>query len=224
MRPSIVIPAPNLHEARRPSLEIERRDLVGSISISLGELADKGRPLLVIGRDELDQYGKPAPRWLYIGPIAPDALPRYGQTVPAVIDRNSTFLYRGDSRPPADIFANGFKCWGNQQDVGLHVGSARGSTYIPTSKLRRIAKGFTGSGGYVYLIRNDKASGIDLNATFGARANPCGYEQEVAFYREIAPHDVLLARASDGRVLVNDHPRAQIPRGAWTAMGAVAPR
>ncbi|MBJ7263887.1 MAG: hypothetical protein JHC61_09225 [Burkholderiaceae bacterium] len=69
----------------------------------------------------------------------------FAQTVP-----NSGILYRHDTRPPTEIFKDGFRAWGNNADIGDHVSGescscsraergARDSAYVATTANRAFA-------------------------------------------------------------------------------------
>lgn len=116
------------------------------------------------------------------------------------------FNFRGDSRPPEEIFNTGFQPWnsgGNltlQQHVDLFdevTGATidiRDSQWISTSYSPSVAKGFANpnfEGGYVYSLRPEV--GFDVNLTLG-RNSP---ESEFAVLGGIRSQNILGARKVD---------------------------
>ncbi|RUT06170.1 hypothetical protein DSM106972_033760 [Dulcicalothrix desertica PCC 7102] len=120
--------------------------------------------------------------------------------------RIRNFTFRGDSRPPEEIFNTGFQPWnpsGNltlQQHVDLFDETTgapidiRDSQWISTSYSASVAKGFANQnfeGGYVYSLRPEV--GLDVNLTL-VRNSP---ESEFAVLGGIQSKNILGARKVD---------------------------
>jgi Heat-labile enterotoxin alpha chain len=96
--------------------------------------------------------------------------------------KDAPYRFRGDSRPPEEIFNTGLKPRGNNTDLYEYAASNTPSTYVGTSKSFDVAAGFAtnngGRNGYVYTVKAPK--GIDVNKALGSRT-PYPLEQEVVF-------------------------------------------
>ncbi|MBL0741392.1 RHS repeat-associated core domain-containing protein [Chryseolinea lacunae] len=105
-----------------------------------------------------------------------------------------SYVFRGDTRPPSQIFAEGgFTARGTNMDLLEHaMGNPINSGYIPTSKSPRTARRFAGEGGYVYTIGTPVGS-VDVNAALGAKA-PFPNELEVAVPLAIPASKIAGAR------------------------------
>ncbi|MDE1882821.1 MAG: hypothetical protein KGH70_02470 [Rhodospirillales bacterium] len=111
---------------------------------------------------------------------------------------SSTFIYRGDSRPPDVIFNQGFQPKGTATDLYNYAATNTPSNFISTSKIPGPGINFaqsaaTNSGeGYLYII-SQQPNGIDVNEALGA-ASPFPDEAEIAVPGGIPPQDVLGAQ------------------------------
>ncbi len=112
-----------------------------------------------------------------------------------------TYVFRGDGRPPAQIFDEGFKASGTNTDVLNHATTNANSGLISTSTTPNVAREFADIqiGGYVYTVRKPPQA-LDVNATLGAKS-PYPQEFEIAVPGAIRPQDILGARqvGTDGR-------------------------
>ncbi len=91
-------------------------------------------------------------------------------------------IYRGDSRGPGVIFKEGFQSQGDNLDLLDHASALFGSdqsAFVSTSKSKKVAKQFAGSGGFVYEIDATKVRGVDVNKALG-KSSPYPHEQEIA--------------------------------------------
>nr|WP_275994432.1 RHS repeat-associated core domain-containing protein [Argonema antarcticum] len=114
------------------------------------------------------------------------------------------FTYRGDSRPPEEIFEAGLQprnpggnitlfehVNGINEITGATVDLRRDSQWVSTSLNANSAKGFANDdfqGGFVYIVR--PRMGSDVNATFGISSS----EHEFAVLGGIPPQDILGVR------------------------------
>ena len=111
---------------------------------------------------------------------------------------SSTFIYRGNSRPPDVIFNQGFQPKGTATDLYNYAATNTPSNFISTSKIPGPGINFaqsaaTNSGeGYLYII-SQQPNGIDVNDALGA-ASPFPDETEIAVPGGIPPQDVLGAQ------------------------------
>ena len=105
-----------------------------------------------------------------------------------------TYVFRGDGRPPAQIFDEGFKASGTNTDVLNHATTNTNSGLISTSSTPNVAREFADVqvGGYVYTVRKPPQA-LDVNATLGAKS-PYPQEFEIAVPGAIRPQDILGAR------------------------------
>jgi hypothetical protein len=116
--------------------------------------------------------------------------PRVGPTVEsaefAANNRVLGYTFRGDTRPPEEIFANGFSARGDSTDILAHALDNRSppSAFIPTTKSEAVAAEFADK---IYIVR--PKGGIDVNAVLGLRS-PFPNELEVAVPWRIAPWDI----------------------------------
>jgi uncharacterized protein RhaS with RHS repeats len=108
--------------------------------------------------------------------------------------KNAGFVFRGDDRPPATIFKEGFQPKGTNTDLYEYALSNRPSIYVSTSKSSAVARDFTD--GYVYTIRG-QSNGIDVNTTLGSKS-PFPNELEIAVPNGIKPGDIMGARQVSG--------------------------
>jgi RHS repeat-associated protein len=92
------------------------------------------------------------------------------------------YRFRGDSRPPEEIFNTGLQPRGKNTDLYEYAASNTPSTYVGASKDFDVAVGFAtnngGRNGYVYTVK--APGGIDVNKALGSRT-PYPLEQEVVF-------------------------------------------
>ena len=125
----------------------------------------------------------------FLGPCAPGSGPATFGGAPGTVrggtaadrliggaDDAASTVWRGDGRPPDEIFANGFKP--NGSDMGLldHANGSPTSGYVATSTDPGVASGF---GPYLYKVTG-APNGVDVNATLG-KLSPYPGEMEVAF-------------------------------------------
>jgi RHS repeat-associated protein len=100
----------------------------------------------------------------------------------AGVGAKEPYTFRGDSRPPEEIFNTGFQPRGSNTDLYEYAVSNAPSTYVSTSKSSDIAAGFaTNNGtrnGYVYTVQAPE--GIDVNKILGSKS-PYPLEQEIVF-------------------------------------------
>ena len=85
--------------------------------------------------------------------------------------------YRGDSRPPEEIFGSdgngpGFEPWGDDMDLQSHIDGNMNSGYVSTSSEQSAAAVF---GPYAYTI-DDQPTGIDVSTAPGISYNPNEHE------------------------------------------------
>ena len=88
-------------------------------------------------------------------------------------------LFRADTRGPEEIFSQGFEPKGGNMNLWEHVTqNPADSGFVSTTKSLSSAEDFAGEvrADYIYRLR---ATGADVNATFGARS-PFPWENEVA--------------------------------------------
>lgn len=118
-------------------------------------------------------------------------------------------LYRGDSRPPSDIFEKGFQARGKNPDLSAHAfeferKSSKGtSAYISTSKSIVAAERFpvspNANRSYIYVIKTSRPV-INVQETLIPKLhekiihpedyNLLGQEQEFAFFKKIKPSEI----------------------------------
>ncbi len=105
-----------------------------------------------------------------------------------------TYVFRGDGRPPAQIFDEGFKASGTNTDVLNHATTNTNSGLISTSSTPNVAREFADMqvDGYVYTVRKPPQA-LDVNATLGAKS-PYPQEFEIVVPGAIRPQDILGAR------------------------------
>jgi hypothetical protein len=130
---------------------------------------------------------------------APEARPDRAPEAPA--DRppeaDERVLYRADTRPPEEIFANGFQAKGDNMDLAQHAAqNPPDSGYVSTSKDYASARDFGDASGAdnVYKV---SADGIDVNQTLGDDS-PFPWENEIAVPHGIPAEDVEGAWGADG--------------------------
>lgn len=107
------------------------------------------------------------------------------------------FTYRGDTRPPTQIFEEGFSPRGDSTDLYKHAvdNTDPMSAFVPTSKSADVAADFADN---VYVVRNK--NGIDVNATLGPRS-PFPDELEVAIPGGVQASDVRAVMLPDRSIL-----------------------
>ena len=114
-----------------------------------------------------------------------------------------TYVFRGDGRPPAQIFDEGFKASGTNTDLFNHATTNTNSGLISTSSTPNVAREFADMqvGGYVYTVRKPPQT-LDVNATLGTKS-PYPQEFEIAVPGVIRPQDILGARQvrADGKFI-----------------------
>nr|WP_318182893.1 RHS repeat-associated core domain-containing protein [Pseudomonas fluorescens] len=104
------------------------------------------------------------------------------------------YLYRGDSRPPGEIFEQGFKTKGDSNNLLLHSldSNKPPSNFISTSPIREVgidfATNFNMSSGFLYTIR--MIPGRDLASELGNKYK-FGSERERAIQGGIKREDIL---------------------------------
>ena len=102
--------------------------------------------------------------------------------------------FRGDSRKPAQIFAEGFSPRGDSTDLRAHARDNRNppSNFISTSTSPSVAReNFASPGDYVYVTR--PRNGVDVNKELGDKS-PFKTEKEIAVPGGIAGSDIMGAR------------------------------
>ncbi|WP_440974304.1 RHS repeat-associated core domain-containing protein [Pseudomonas koreensis] len=115
-----------------------------------------------------------------------------------------TYLYRGDTKDPSEVFEHGFKSKGDSNDLFLHSidSDFPPSNFISTSLSRDMGKAFATSyftrPGFLYTLK--MIPGRDLKKELGAAYN-FSKEQEVAIPSVIRKEDILGATLiiDDGR-------------------------
>ncbi|MEV6430872.1 hypothetical protein [Nocardia sp. NPDC051463] len=92
-------------------------------------------------------------------------------------------LYRGDQRPPHEVFLHGFEPRGTNEDFDDHLVGDSTSNYVSTSTDAAHANDHTGvdERGYVYIIE-DAPGGIDVNLWYASKDQPVAADElEIAF-------------------------------------------
>ena len=113
--------------------------------------------------------------------------------VPAT-QKSKSYLYRGDSREPDEIFEKRFESRGTSTDLYLHaLNKASPPRYfVPTSTSRKqalvFATGFGFEEGFLYTLK--KIPGRDVNKELGVKSKH-KKELEIAIPGRIAPKDIL---------------------------------
>ena len=105
--------------------------------------------------------------------------------------------FRGDSRPPSEVFNDGFEAVGGDMDLLRHAEGYPNSGYVSTSTSPTVARDF---GPNVYEVR--APGGIDLNATLGARS-PFPNELEIAFPGRVQSCHIVGCTTASGRWVPN---------------------
>ncbi len=103
-------------------------------------------------------------------------------------------LYRGDTRPPDDIFDAGFQPKRPGATVGLHEYCSLNtpSQFASTSTDKSASALFCQEEGYLYEI-DPPSGGIDVNQTLGD-ASPFPRECEIAFPGGVPPEAIISAQ------------------------------
>ncbi|WP_458376814.1 RHS repeat-associated core domain-containing protein [Pseudomonas pergaminensis] len=113
---------------------------------------------------------------------------------PPASRRKQSYLYRGDSREPDEIFEKGFESRGTSTDLYLHSlnNASPPSNYVPTSTSRKQALVFASSYGFEegFLYTLKKIPGRDVNKELGARSKHKN-EAEIAIPGRIDSKDIL---------------------------------
>ncbi|WP_025857519.1 RHS repeat-associated core domain-containing protein [Pseudomonas sp. CHM02] len=108
--------------------------------------------------------------------------------------RKQSYLYRGDSREPDEIFEKGFESRGTSTDLYLHAlnNASPPSNYVPTSTSRKQALVFASSYGFEegFLYTLKKIPGRDVNKELGPRSKHKN-EAEIAIPGRIDSKDIL---------------------------------
>ena len=104
-------------------------------------------------------------------------------------------LFRGDARAPSEIFADGFKPWGDSKDIIAHAIHAREppSYFVSTSSDIAVAsKPHFSQGKYVYHI-DKRVQGIDVNKyhNLSGKTNFHEAEFEIAVPGAVRPSDII---------------------------------
>lgn len=104
-------------------------------------------------------------------------------------------LFRGDARAPSEIFADGFKPWGDSKDIIAHAIHARepASYFVSTSADIAVAsKPHFSQGKYVYHI-DKRVQGIDVNEyhNLSGKTNFHEGEFEIAVPGAVRPSDII---------------------------------
>ncbi len=102
------------------------------------------------------------------------------------------YTFRGDTRPPSQIFKTGFKPRGTNTDLLGYARHNDPSVFVGTSTSPKTAGGFAGEGGYVYTVRPGNGA-VDVNSSLGKRS-PFPHETEIAVSGGISPSDIMGAR------------------------------
>lgn len=146
---------------------IAAEDIIGVRKVVNGELGP-----LEINKGFNRSATVPAP---YTG--SRGVLEAVAATMPKADDER--FLFRADSRVPAEIFRDGFRTQGDRRNLQEFYEGVGSSIYVATSKSFDVAHGFARSDqrNYVYVV-HEQAHGIDANMT---RLAPSDHEQEVTF-------------------------------------------
>ncbi|MBC2381520.1 type IV secretion protein Rhs, partial [Pseudomonas sp. WS 5096] len=93
---------------------------------------------------------------------------------PPTPQKNRSYLYRGDSRDPEEIFEKGFESRGESTDLYLHSvnNASPPSNFVPTSTSRKqalvFASGFGFEEGFLYTLK--RIPGRDVNKELGTRS------------------------------------------------------
>ena len=102
------------------------------------------------------------------------------------------YLFRGDARPPEQVFQDGFQPRGTSTDLLDYARNNTPSVYVGTSKSADVAADFATNGGlrdgYVYATK-PAAGGIDVDQALGA-SSPFPAEQEVVFPGGLSPSEI----------------------------------
>ncbi len=117
--------------------------------------------------------------------------------------------YRGDSRPPDEIFSNGFQYRENgtlSYDSLLNFALTNNpSPYVSTSRDSDVAADFAYPNGWVYEINTPRDRAIDVNHVLG-EASPIYQESEIAVAGGINAEDIIRAtNAETGEVRENPY-------------------
>nr|WP_256590941.1 MULTISPECIES: RHS repeat-associated core domain-containing protein [unclassified Pseudomonas] len=109
--------------------------------------------------------------------------------------KESEYLYRGDTRPPSEIFNTGFMSLGKSTDLKLHVLDNRNppSNFVSTSTDPEIGidfgTKFRTNKGFLYTL--NKIYGHDINKELHQNDIPYSYEDEIAIPDRIKSENIL---------------------------------
>ncbi|XHL98542.1 MAG: putative Ig domain-containing protein [Microcoleus anatoxicus] len=122
-----------------------------------------------------------------------------GSTGSSFSSEGEEYIFRGDSRPPEDIFRDGFTAWNSDPNSDIsndalwrHVNKDPDvSPFISATTDPLVARDFGGAGGYVYIIRRPPGS-RDVNRIFSD--NDYYGEYEIAVPRRIDPSNIIAVK------------------------------
>lgn len=108
-------------------------------------------------------------------------------------------VYRGDSRPPETIFAEGFAPWSQhsekQSDMWRKPDGSRADNWVWTSKEADVARDFSpGDDKRVYVVQ-DARNGFDMNDRFGTAHG--GYDSSEVVFAGGIPADKVAGMLID---------------------------
>ena len=131
-------------------------------------------------------YDAPAPSGIEeSGTIGENTVTNVSGNLPVEI------TYRGDARPPDEIFKTGFQPKGANTDLVKYTSYNTPSVYVSTSKSADVATQFAGKGNYVYIVHPQ--NGIDVNKVLGG-SSPFPDEVEIAVPGGIGTQNIVGAR------------------------------
>lgn len=117
--------------------------------------------------------------------------------------------YRGDTRPPDVIFAQGFQSRAPNGTVSYdslldYASNNTPSPYVSTSRSADVAEDFASAeDGWVYQVDTEDATSIDVNHALGSQS-PYPQEQEIAIVGAIDNTDIISATdTSTGETRLN---------------------
>lgn len=122
-------------------------------------------------------------------------------------------VFRGErpSRSPDVVFEQGLQPKGTNTDLLRHVtGNQPDTNFIATSLRPRIAKGFAGKNGYIYVIRTK--NGVNVNDTLGSKS-PFPEQFEVAIPGGVSKGEIIGAfKMNNGDIVGDFIPNPSYPR------------
>ncbi|WP_281355070.1 RHS repeat-associated core domain-containing protein, partial [Pseudomonas izuensis] len=110
-------------------------------------------------------------------------------------EKESEYLYRGDTRSPGEIFDSGFVSLGKSTDLRLHVLDNKNppSNFVSTSTDPEIGIDFgteyRTTKGFLYTLK--RVDGHDVNKVLHPNDIPYSYEDEIAVPDRIKSEDIL---------------------------------